>query len=522
PTDPNRHPDAMDSKINDITIVGGGDAGLLTGLCLRELNPDTDISVVDNFQENQTDIGKSTFQAIVPILHDFLGIDGERFVKEVKPIFKASVYFRDWCGYRRFHHPFDIYEVTPNGPAEDLLEQYYYLYDTVYTDPEFRTHNEEMAETGKTPYHFADGGRIEEYPHYAYHLNTDRFNGLLRSLCEDRGVALVNDIVTDAAVDGNEITELHGENDTYTADLYVDASGFNRVLKGAFDGEFRDFDLPLDAAFNVQVDRPLSEVVPATVIETGDFGWFWHIDTFDNRDLGYVYASEYVDDEAAAAEFVEHCGGAVAREELTKYEFTSGYFADAWEGNCVAIGNAEGFVEPLQSTGLTANAQAAQVLSVLLADNGRVNHAGLREKYNAYVRNAWESIYDFISVHYRYSEGDTPFWEDMQSIEISPRVEFIIEEFDTNGETVAESFDFQPLQHNPDTDDLVFFPVGSFHSIMRKMGATSEFYETREFDVSRSHKHEVNQYYQSVEREVEEFLTVEEYYKGLVDVDGVV
>lgn len=83
----------MGDKVSSITVVGGGDAGFLAALALRKVNPDVDIAVVDDFGEPPTEVGQGTFQSIIPLLHDVLGIDEGRFLREVKPVWKASSYF---------------------------------------------------------------------------------------------------------------------------------------------------------------------------------------------------------------------------------------------------------------------------------------------------------------------------------------------------------------------------------------------------------------------------------------------
>ena len=503
----------MSETIDDVTIVGGGDSGLLTGLCIQKLNPDIDISIVDDFRRDVPQVGKSTYLKIWEILHETLDIGEDRFVSEVKPVWKVSVYFRDWCGYAPFHYPFDGTEKFPKSEAPNAIDRYYHFYEEGYDDPDHRTRCEQIADQGKSPWYFStSGGGHHKYGNVAYHLNTERFNSFLREVCRERGVSLIDDEIVGVDVADGRVERVRSKSQTYESDLYVDASGFNRVVRGELDAEFRDFGFPLDSAFNARVENSLEDVVPATVIDSGEHGWFWQIDTYDNRDLGYVFASEFVDDEEAMATFLDHCDGDVSADDVDKYEFTSGYHERAWQGNCLSIGNAQGFVEPLQSTGLTANAQAAVTLSKLLSGHGRVDDDAIRDTYNTWVAESWESIYDFISVHYRFSDGDNEFWETMGSIDTSPRVERLVTEFDRNGFDTS----VHPTSNLPDVvDPLIFRPRG-FYLIMRNMGATSEFYESNDFDVSDAVERERDEYYRNVADEVKNHHTLREFYKGVL------
>ncbi|WP_436908863.1 FAD-dependent oxidoreductase [Halosimplex marinum] len=500
----------MGDRIEDVTVVGGGDSGLLTALALKRMNPGLDVSVVDDFGQAVPQVGKSTFLAIQQILHDSLGIDEQSFVEAVKPVWKASVFFRDWCGCDPFHYPFDQSKKFPNPEERDTNEAFYFYYTELHDSENHQSKCEELVAQGKSPWYFSprEGG-ARKYDSVAYHLNTERFNDFLRDLCLDRGVSLVDDEIVTVDVADDRIKRLRSRNRAYEADLYVDATGFSRVLRAEQRDDFREFDLPLDAALNARSEIDLADVVPATVIDTGEAGWFWQIDTYDNRDRGYVYASDYRSEAEAREEFVAHCEG-IDADDVVKYEFDSGYHERAWVENCVAVGNAEGFVEPLQSTGLTANAKASVTLATLLSGHGRVADDAVRERYNAWVRETWESIYDFISVHYAYADGDTEFWEDARSIELSPRTELLIEEFDRNG------FDAHvgPTMHNPEIDEPLFFQPLDFYALVHHMGATSAFYESHDFEIDDETRRAVERNYGSIREDVADHYDHREFYHG--------
>lgn len=506
-----------DRTIEDVLVVGGGDVGLVTGLSVRQLNPDVGVTIVDNFGESAPKVGKSTYQAIVDLLHGFLEIPEDRFLQEVKPIWKGSVYFTDWCGYDPFHYTFDFFVQYPETASRNAAEQYYHHYDSVSRDPTRRTVSEAMVEEQKSPIYFDSDGH-SRYQAVAYHLDLHRFNAFLRDLCTERGISLVDDEVVDVETDGVRVENVRGTDQTYDADLYVDASGFNRIIKDRQESAFREFELPLDSAVTAKFERSLSDAVPATVIESGDAGWFWQIDTFDYRDIGYVFGSEFINEDEAVSEFLTHCGGVFDEDDLTRYEFTSGYYENAWEGNCIAIGNTQGFVEPLQSTALTANAQAAAKLSIALSSQGRVDYTGTRDRYNAWVRQLWESIYDFVSVHYRHSSGESPFWEAARSVPVSDRVERLEAHFDHCGyNTSISPIETAPADGDPLDDIVVFAPI-NFYIIMRNMGVDSAFYEGNAFDVGEEVREKTERLYDSMEQKADRLLSLEEVYDGLFQV----
>ncbi|MCG1003170.1 MULTISPECIES: FAD-dependent oxidoreductase [Halobacterium] len=512
----------MNETVDDVTIVGGGDVGLLTALGIQQMNPSVAVSVVDDFQTEIPQVGKSTYREIQNILHGALELDEHEFISAVKPIWKASVYFRDWCDYPAFQFPFDAPAKYPDANTPNAVEHFYHHYDESYDNPDHRTRGEQILAQGKSPWYYGPGGDLDKYDKVAYHLDTERFNGFLRQRCRERGISLVDDEITDVETTESRIDAVHSEQQRYEADLYVDATGFNRVLRREQDAVFRDFEFPLDAALNVRIDRSLSDVVPATVVETGDHGWFWQIDTYDNRDLGYVFATEYADEQTAMAEFREFVADVapgddsdapiVTEADVDRYDFESGYYDRAWVQNCVTIGNAQGFVEPLQSTALTANASLAVRFANLLSSHGRVADDAIRSAFNETVRRTWESIRDFVGIHYEYASGETEFWQAVASLDVSPRTDSVAEEFDRYG------FNWNVDVADDDFAELDVFALPDFYTVMRNMGATSAFYETNDFEVSDSVADEREQFYRDVEQNVEsDHLTVEELYKGIMN-----
>lgn len=398
------------TTVEDVTVVGGGDAGKLAALIFKAEQPSLDVRVIDDPADPPREVGKSTFSSITSILHDHLGIDREEFFREVTPVWKHSVYFEDWTGEELFT-PFDLKDVF--DMADRPLEDVHYR----YRNDSFETINQVATAERKAPFVEEFGGIDFDtpYPYVAYHLNVYNFDDYLRGLLVERGVDLVEDRIESVVTDGEWVTRIEGEQGSYEADLYVDATGFGRVLASQLPVEFSEFDFPLDAAVVTQVPIDLAEIVPATVVRTLDSGWTWQIDTTEARDLGYVYASEYADRETAEREFRER-HEIPESADVAAYSFTSGRFDRAWVGNCLVAGDAFAFVEPLQATSLSTHAHIIYDVVKQLTDNNWTMHDGLRQIVDGTADGYWTEIYDFLTAFYRYSRGETPFWEYMRTV----------------------------------------------------------------------------------------------------------
>ena len=510
-------------RIDSVGVVGGGDSGLLTALGLEKGLDDTEVFVVDDFDESVPEVGKSTLQFLQTYLHDRLEIRPTRLVEEVKLGFKTTVYLEDWCG-KEFHSPLGkplptVRQVESNDWVEPLVHQegftaeneavfdeFYYR----YREDEYATLYNELAETpGKSPMVIdsQDVFNIQKgLPDASYHFNSKSFNRFLRTLCEERGVELIDDRVTEVRTGDGWIEGVAGEDGEYEADLYVDATGFRRALMDELEVPFREFDLPVDSAVVATTDLDLSELVSATVVTTGDAGWFWQIDTVDVRDLGYVYSSDHISDEAAVAEFVETRPEDIDPDDVRRYRFESGVLEEPWVGNCVAVGNALGFVEPLQSTALTAAAKLADRLVTLLGMHGRVNHQGLRDLFNETTHATWEEIYDFVSLYYKYNSGETEFWEDAREVNPGP-----IQQVETYRESGFCAPQTRGALTRTGTDLNEYY---LYYLVLQGLGVESDFYENLEYEPDPEVVERVEEYTESVREQIDDFLSYREFYQA--------
>ncbi len=509
----------MQRDIEEVLIVGGGDVGLLTALSLREIDTDLDITVVDDLDSPPPRVGKSTFSAIMELLHDFLGIDETAFTHAVKPIWKGSVWFKNWGGCPDFHYPFA--HGFPSFEEEDRHETLH----AIYQDPRLTTTiGEGIVEQGKTPWYYNPrGGGFQRYPRVAYHLPIDGFQTFLADRCESKGIELVDDRVEGARTSGARVDAVEGTNRSYEADLYIDASGFGRAVRSEFsDFSFVEFDLPLDRAIRASFERPLSEVTPATVVEGHEQGWFWTIDTYDARDRGFVYSSEFTTDEEAAAIYADQPGIELDSANLDYYTFDSGYLPEPWVGNHLTIGNAAGFVEPLQSTALTSNIQFSKFLAFLLNSTGFRNEPSVRETYNRFFGSVWNDIHSFVSIHYKFNETDAPLWDRMRSLELPPLAAEFYEDYDTHGLPYYE----QPQSgFKVDRDGRIYagspFNKEDFFHMFVSMGVESGYHEKLDREPAAAARKTREQRRDSILEQVEayhghvEFFNLLEHDNGL-------
>jgi hypothetical protein len=87
----------------------------------------------------------------------------------------------------------------------------------------------------------------------------------------------------------------------------------------------------------------------------------------------------------------------------------------SWVRNCLAIGLAQGFIEPLEATALHIVLKTVEEF-IAEVDSGGMDEAA-RDRFNDSVAWRYEGIRDYIVCHYRTAlRRDSDYWRDAAAI----------------------------------------------------------------------------------------------------------
>ena len=378
------------------------------------------ITVVESPDIATVGVGEGTFPSILRTLRR-IGLDENTFVRESNATFKQGIHFVNWqrnpagTGRNDYFHPFQSAQIREGGL--DLLPYWLLgLTPGVQLD-EAATVQKRVADAARAPKRIGDAD-YEGPLSYAYHFDAASFARTLRSRAIQLGVRHVADTVE--AVNLNEtgaiaslVTREHGNID---GDLFVDASGFRARLIGQTYGmPFKSCVSTLfcDRAMAMQVpyDRPDAPIASYTISTAHEAGWTWDIGLDTRRGVGYVYSSAYTSDERAEHVLRQYIGAAANGRSARALRFEVGYRETSWYKNCVAVGLAGGFFEPLEATGIVFIEVAAILLAHLFPWNGELEIAA--RQFNRIMARRYERVRDFLKMHYCLTQRtDTDFWRD--------------------------------------------------------------------------------------------------------------
>jgi len=125
-----------------------------------------------------------------------------------------------------------------------------------------------------------------------------------------------------------------------------------------------------------------------------------------------------------------------ALDEPRQLRFVTGRRRKSWIKNCVAIGLSAGFVEPLESTSISLIENGVGMLVQYFPD--RDFKPELAYEYNRYMAQRYESVRDFIILHYKLTKrSDSEFWRYCANMAIPDSLQHQIELFRESGRAVV-------------------------------------------------------------------------------------
>ncbi len=414
----------MSNAIEHVTIIGGGTAGWMAAAMIfgvrnrRNDGEDLRITLIESPSIPTIGVGEATTLSMAWMLN-LLAIDEKDFFQKCDASFKLGVRFDGW-------------DRNPDGTPTSFLHpfespQFLYGFSAAYHYHKRRRAGAVLAPlaeamvpltallTANRAPRTAAAPDFEGLTPYTYHVDAGLLAGYLKEFCTTVGVEHVLDDVGEVTLDERGfVTSLELQRrGTFPVEFVVDCSGFKGlVIRTALAEPFVSYgdSLPCDRALALQVPHsdgaPLAPYTTAAALPAG---WAWSVPLYSRRGTGYVYASAHVSDDDALRQLHAHVGSAAKDAEPAFIRMNVGRARRSWVNNCVAVGLAGGFIEPLESTSI----HFVQMSIRWLLDNfpDRACSPPLRDSYNALVEELYEDIRDFIVMHYCLSNReDTEFW----------------------------------------------------------------------------------------------------------------
>ena len=422
--------------LSKIVIVGGGTSGWLAAsmLCHHLKRELCQIQLVESEEIGTIGVGESTVPPFVGLIQR-LGIDEQEFIRATEATYKLGIQFVGWQQRnQQYFHPFGV--IGRSIGSHDFYQCWL----------KARAHGDTsalqdfspctvMAENGR----FFPPAKARNTPiggaNYALHVDAHLVARYLRGYAEARGLIRTEGKVTQVKQrsDGFIQSVVLADGREISGDFFIDCTGFKALLIGETLGvdsvDWSNY-LPCDRAIVAKTDnhKPILSYTRATAQTAG---WSWQIPLQHRVGQGYVYSSQFCSDANAKSTLMRSLDGNLV-EAPRVIPFTTGHRREVWKHNCLSLGLASGFVEPLEATSIHMICRGMDFFLRYFPD--RDCDSALIREYNRRMVVDYEEVRDFIVLHYSATaRDDSPFWQWCKNIKLPDSLQERIELFKGHG-----------------------------------------------------------------------------------------
>ena len=398
-----------------IVIVGGGTAGWLAALMISKTQPNHKITVIESSKLGIIGAGEGSTGSLTNIIQgqewDY-GISEAEFLRKTQATIKLGVRHRDWktLGHEYIapiDPPYDAY-VNNFGTSTSLC-------DLLSKDKPFHlaSKNGYYIEHGLSSFNYHEGNVTNEGTH-SYHFDGHLVGSYFKEKCIEQVNHIDSKITSVDVLPSGEINGVFLEDGSLVkGDFFIDASGFSRVIAKAMKLDWVSYKkhLTVNTAMPFFVNyKETEQVLPVTTAWAQKSGWMWQIPTQARYGCGYVFDSNYTSREEAQLEIETVLGHEIS--PIKFIDFEAGRLEKSWNKNCLFIGLASAFLEPLEATSIHSTIVQLHsfIFSHLRDTKEETCNSGGVNIYNTNSSKMYDGFRDFLSIHYATQRTDTEFW----------------------------------------------------------------------------------------------------------------
>jgi tryptophan halogenase len=431
----------LNTQTPPLVVVGGGTAGWLTALFSKQYHPEKEIVLVASEEIGILGAGEGTVPHFLTVL-EVLNIPPGDIIKHCRGTIKLGINFVNWNGDgTSFWHGFNSPPTSWVSPQQLDKETLAYAIsnDTTLDDISL---SKLLFDRNKVPFVFEDANSLRPRNGFAMHFDAHLLAKYLKQVAISRGIRYIDDKIVDVVVnDAEYVTAIHLANNPPLEPLFVfDCSGLSRLVLGKkLNAEWVSYKDTLLCNRAMPFFIPHNDdVAPSTHAIAMNHGWAWKIPVQGRYGCGYVFDDTKADTKEIKAEIESYFG--IQLDSDKSFSFSAGCYRTPLKNNCLALGLAHSFLEPMEATSIWCT---CVMLNEFFSKNGvSTRHKLFDSRFNKKMMDITNAYRMFVLLHYKTPRRDTEFWRAfaaIQDAEVDARQEAL--EHDVSTAPVCHAFD---------------------------------------------------------------------------------
>ena len=423
----------MKETQKNIVVAGGGATGWLSALILKNNFPEHNISIIKSNQVGIIGVGESLTSEFTQNLID-LDINVIDFIKSSNASVKVGIKYSNWRKDKKDYHNVFITQdyFSINKEIDNKIEHEVPLriFPTIINNENLDNNSigTEILNKGLVPFEseilenttFKD---LKSLTKYAFNVDAKKLAEFLEKEGTKRKIVVYEGLIDTIKQDEDGyITNIILDNGKdIPSDFVFDCTGLSRKIIGEhFKSTWVDLSksLPCKKALAFFLENKDENINPYVTATAMDYGWMWHTPLQHRVGCGYVFDSNYIDEHQAKEEIEKKLGYEIKVQRVLDYN--PGYYSETWIKNCISLGMAAGFQEPLEALtvfqGSVGLKFAIQDLNKMLSCD-----KDYLIKYNNFVVDSMNKTAGFIYLHYITDKVDSDFWKNFTTNNIMPK-----------------------------------------------------------------------------------------------------
>tara|TARA_X000001036_G_scaffold362768_1_gene346433 strand:+ start:2220 stop:3749 length:1530 start_codon:yes stop_codon:yes gene_type:complete len=398
-------------NVKTICIVGGGSSGWMMAIALQKKLPKIKVTLIESPNVPIIGVGEATVPYTEKFFRDTLEFNEKEWMPFCDATYKASIRFSD----------FEILGKTVYHPFWNREEDQRNGFDWAVKSHISEVGINDYYSSNYVAYHMSINNKFnkleDEGFRYAHHLDAVKFAHFCKSKFKGKHIKATVKYIQN---EGDNIISVTTDNETVTADMFIDCTGFKRMLIDKISHEpFKSISDTLlnDTALTCRIpyENRTKELEPVTDCTALSSGWAWNIPIWSRIGSGYVFSSKFQNIKEAKKEYKKYLTKRFGETRTKDLEFDTiniktGHYKKGWVGNCLALPLASGFIEPLESTGLAL--ACLQIEDFIEKINTYEYTSYKRTLFNAMSTKIFDEIHTFVLLHYvNTKRDDSKYWQ---------------------------------------------------------------------------------------------------------------